>query len=87
MDPVDTWLSGLGLVDANRALNEARDIGQAATLMNALHLTLLFHTICRNFVPASTLADELIALADEKGAHTLESFGSIEPRLRVGRDG
>jgi predicted ATPase len=74
------WILGypdLGLADANRALKDAREIGQAATLMYALYLTLLFHTICRNFVPASTLADELIALADEKGAQLWKALGVL----------
>jgi predicted ATPase len=65
------WILGypdLGLADADRALKDAREIGQAATLMYALNVTSLFHLICRNFETASTETDEQITLADEKGA-------------------
>jgi hypothetical protein len=50
------WILGypdLGLGDADRALKDAREIGQAATLMYALNLASMFHIICRSFVPAS----------------------------------
>jgi predicted ATPase len=65
------WILGypdLGLADADRALKDAREIGQAATLMYALNVTSLFHLVCRNFETASTETDEQITLADEKGA-------------------
>jgi hypothetical protein len=49
------------LIDAEHALKDARDIGQAATLMYALHVTLitLFH--CGNFATANAPVDELVA--------------------------
>ena len=46
------WILGypdLGLGDADRALKDAREIGQAATLMYALNLASMFHS----FVGAS----------------------------------
>jgi predicted ATPase len=56
------------LLDAEHALKDARDIGQAATLMYALDHALLVNLQCRKHVEATTLVDELIALATEKGA-------------------
>jgi len=74
------WILGypdLGLGDADRALKDAREIGQAATLMYVLNVTSLFHIICRSFVPAGARADELIPLADEKGAKLWKALGVL----------
>ncbi len=65
------WLLGYpeaAQADIDLAVNEAREIGQAATLMLALGITNYTHLICGNHVAANALADELLALADEKGA-------------------
>jgi predicted ATPase len=65
------WMLGYpdaALVDASRALEEAREIGQAATLMYALVHALLIHIQCGNYAAANAEADELVALANEKGA-------------------
>ncbi len=52
--------------DAERALNDAREIGHAATLMYALWLASWLHTYDRAYAEARLLLDELAALADEK---------------------
>ena len=65
------WLLGYpeaAQADINLAVKEAREIGHAATLMLALGITNYTHLVCGNHVAASTLADDLLALADEKGA-------------------
>src|SRR5499427_5765864 len=65
------WMLGYpdaALVDASRALEEAREIGQAATLMYALVHALLIHIQCGNYAAANAEADELITLANKKGA-------------------
>ena len=65
------WLLGYpeaALVDADQAINDAREIGQAATLMTALINTGVTHIRCRNYAAANAQLDELVALADEKGA-------------------
>ena len=65
------WLLGYpeaAQADIDHAVKEAREIGQAAGLMLALGLTNYTHLLCRNHVAANALADELLALADEKGA-------------------
>jgi hypothetical protein len=65
------WLLGYpdtALTDAKQALQEARDIGQAPTLMFALFFTSLTQIFCGNYATATKEHDELIALADEKGS-------------------
>ena len=65
------WLLGYpdaALADAKQALQEARDIGQATTLMFALFWTSLTQIFCGNYAAATKEHDELIALADEKGS-------------------
>jgi predicted ATPase len=65
------WLLGhpaAALADTNHALKEAREIGQAATLMYALIQVSTTDTHCGNYATATALVDELVALADEKGA-------------------
>jgi AAA ATPase domain len=74
------WILGypdLGLIDAGRALKDAREIGQAATLMYALNVTSLFHMICRNFESTCAEADELVLLADGKGAKLWKALGVL----------
>jgi predicted ATPase len=54
--------------DGERAVNEARKIGQAATLMYALWFTSFHHMFSGQYSEAQLLLDELAALADEKDA-------------------
>ena len=56
------------LADAHRAVRDAREIGQAASLMAALTLTSLSHIHCGSFAIANAQLDEVITLANEKGA-------------------
>jgi predicted ATPase len=74
------WLLGYpeaALADVDHALKDARDIGQAATLMLALVHASFTHTLCGNYATASALADELITLADEKGAVWWKANGIV----------
>jgi tetratricopeptide (TPR) repeat protein len=54
--------------DAERALNEAREIGHAASLMYALWWASWLHMFDRAYAEAQPLLGELAALADEKDA-------------------
>jgi predicted ATPase len=54
--------------EGERALNEAREIGHAATLMFALFWAAWHHTLYGHYAEAQSLLDELAALADEKDA-------------------
>jgi len=65
------------LADADHALRGAREIGQAATLMFALYFTSRIHIQCGNYAKASAQADELITLADEKGALLWKATGML----------
>jgi predicted ATPase len=74
------WMLGYpekALADADHALKDAREIGQAATLMLALTLTSFTHIFCGNYATANALLDELVVLADEKGAFYWKAQGLI----------
>src|SRR5262249_3980873 len=55
----------------------AREIGQAATLMLALGTTAWTQNFCGNYAVASSLADELVTLAGEKGAAWWKPIGTL----------
>ena len=64
------WLLGYpeaALVDADQALSEAREAGQATTLIFALSRGSLARVCCGDYAAAKAQADEGVALADEKG--------------------
>jgi predicted ATPase len=66
-----SWVLGYptaALVDAEKALISAREIGQAATLMYALGFTSFTPALCGDYRAAIALLDELLPLAEEKDA-------------------
>jgi class 3 adenylate cyclase/predicted ATPase len=65
------WFLGYpeaAIADAERALNDAREIGHTATLMFALAAIPRTYVLCGNYAAANAQIDELAALAEEKGA-------------------
>jgi predicted ATPase len=77
---VTMWILGYpnaAQADVNQALADAREIGQAGTLMVALCITSLAHLLCGNFSAAEAQSDEVIPLAKEKGSPIWESFGMM----------
>ena len=75
------WLLGYpeaALADAEQALNYAREIGQAATLMVVLHNISLIFSLCGNYITASEQANELSILADEKKAAFWGIVGKLD---------
>jgi class 3 adenylate cyclase/predicted ATPase len=75
------WLLGYpkaAQADIDHALEEAREIGNAASLMLALGVTSYTHILCGNYVAANALADELVILADEKGVMHRKADGTIK---------
>jgi predicted ATPase len=56
------------LIDADRAMEHARDTGQAATLMFALGHASLVNALCGNYEAANAHADEVFILADQKSS-------------------
>jgi predicted ATPase len=74
------WVLGYpeaALADADQAINDARAIGQAATLMYALNVTSLAIVQCGNYAVAGMQSHEVLALADDKGAPFWKAFGMI----------
>ena len=63
------WMLGYpdaALADLDHALSDAREIGQAGTLMVALVIALLPHICCGNYAMGNLLADELVALGKRR---------------------
>jgi class 3 adenylate cyclase/predicted ATPase len=74
------WLLGhpdAALADTEHVFEDAREIGQAATLMFALFQAQLTHIACGNYAAANAQSDELISLADEKGALAWKALGMM----------
>jgi predicted ATPase len=64
------WILGYpnaALADAENAFKDARDIDQAATSLNA-SLAIYAVIFCGNYAAAKAKADEVMTLAEEKGA-------------------
>jgi hypothetical protein len=71
------WLLGYpnaALADADQGVSGAREIGQAASLMQALSQASRTRIFCGNYAEASAEANEQVALADEKGALLWKAF-------------
>ena len=65
------WFLGYpeaALEDKDHSLQDAREIGQAGSLLFALSLGTVTEFLCGDYDKAKALADELFTLADEKGA-------------------
>jgi len=74
------WMLGYpeaALADADYAIKDAREIGQAATLMFALGVSSLAHIFCGNYSVANAKRDEVVALADEKGAPFMKAAAMV----------
>jgi ATP/maltotriose-dependent transcriptional regulator MalT len=74
------WLLGHpdhALTDASNALEQAREIGHAATLMVTLTLTSICYLHIGDYAAASALSDELVGLAHEKDAPIWKGFGML----------
>jgi predicted ATPase len=70
------------LADAQHALGEAREIGQAATLLFALGGAGPWILIlCGNYAAATAQADELVAFAVEKGGVQWKALGILHQGL------
>ena len=75
---IDLWLLGYpdaARADIDRALSQAREFKHAATLMYALTYNSIVNALRRDVAKAH--ADELVALADEKGAVFWKASGGL----------
>jgi predicted ATPase len=68
---------GAAIADTDQALTDARQIGHAATLMNALFAAGRTNILCGNYAAAIAQSDELVALADEKGMVPRKATGMM----------
>jgi predicted ATPase len=66
------------LADIERAVKEAREIGQAATLMYALLVASITHVICGNYAEANAIIDELVTLTDQTGSSFWGAWGMMQ---------
>ena len=84
------WLLGYpdaALADTNHALKDAREIGRAATLMYALNVATFAHIHCGDYKAAKAELEELVALANEKGAPFWKALATINKGLLLAVDG
>ena len=83
------WMLGYpeaALADADQAVKDAREIGQAATLMFALDCHVGPTLFAENTRQQTRKSMKLVALADEKGASFWKAHGMTDARLRFGPD-
>jgi class 3 adenylate cyclase/predicted ATPase len=74
------WFLGYpeaALADAEQAISDAREIGQAATLMYALLHASMTRIYCGNYKAANVEAGEVVALANEKGTLFWKALGTL----------
>jgi tetratricopeptide (TPR) repeat protein len=84
------WLLGYpeaALRDADDAIRNAREMGQAATLMYALDHAAVPYTLCGNHAAVAAQAQELVALAEEKGSPYWKAFGAMNQGSALGLAG
>jgi class 3 adenylate cyclase/predicted ATPase len=74
------WLLGYpaaALADSDQAISDAREIGQAATLMYALGHASVTYIECGKYAKAMAVVDEVGTLAEEKGAVYWKARGML----------
>jgi class 3 adenylate cyclase/predicted ATPase len=75
------WMLGYpetALADADHALEVARESGHAGTLMYGQFHTSLTDILCANYAAATAQSDEVIRLADEKGAALWKALATMQ---------
>jgi class 3 adenylate cyclase/predicted ATPase len=75
------WLLGYpetALADADHALEDAREDGHAGTLMYAQLHTSFTNILSGEYAAASAQSNEVVRLADEKGAALWKALGTME---------
>ena len=85
-----SWMLGYpmaALADTEQAISNAREIGQAATLMYVLAVASFAPALCGGYATAKTLLDELLPLAEDKGTSWWKAFGMMEQGLLLALTG
>jgi class 3 adenylate cyclase/predicted ATPase len=88
--PLALWVLGYpeaALADVEHALDDARGIPHAATLMHALFFTAWTHSHCGNHLIAKAQLDELVALAEEKSSLFWKTLGMLTQRCALALTG
>ena len=88
--PLALWVLGYpeaALADVEHALDDAREIPHAATLMHALFFTAWTHGHCGNHLIAKAQLDELVALAEEKSSLFWKTLGMLTQRCALALTG
>ena len=66
------------LADIDQGLTEAREISQASAILYALSVGGVAHIFCGNYSVAGEVIDELMILADDKGAMSRKAWGMAQ---------
>jgi class 3 adenylate cyclase len=88
--PLGLWLLGYpdrAIADTTRAMELAREMGQAGTLMFTLGHTPLPLVLSGDYATASDQANEVVALAEEKGALLWKARGTMMQGVLMGLKG
>ena len=88
--PLALWLLGYSdaaLADTTRAMERAREMAQPGTLMFTLGHTPLPLVLLGDYAGASDHANEVVALADEKGSLLWKSCGTMIQGVLMGLTG
>ena len=75
------WMLGYpeaALADADHAVEDARESGQAGTLMYAQFHTSLTNVLCAKYAEATTQSNDVVRLADEKGAALWKALATMQ---------
>ena len=75
------WMLGYpetALADADHALEDARESGHAGTLMYAQFHTSLTNILCAKYAAANAQSNEVVRLADEKGAALWKALATMQ---------
>jgi class 3 adenylate cyclase/predicted ATPase len=75
------WMLGYAetaLADADDALEHARESGHAGTLMYAQLHTSFTNILCTKYAAANAQSNEVVRLADEKGAALWKALGTMQ---------
>jgi class 3 adenylate cyclase/predicted ATPase len=84
------WMLGhpdAAAADIEAALEDAREMEHAATSMFALSHTSLAHALRRDHAASGMLAEQLVALADDKGSLYWKSYGMMLQGWRLAENG
>jgi hypothetical protein len=64
MGAMDSWWPAAAIADADQAISNAREMGQAVTLMHALGHAAFTYLHCGNYAIANLQSEEAIALSN-----------------------